>query len=231
MQTSALTLLKDRSPAMGDAYLKFEISQGIQAVLPMRQVQEVLVLPPQRLTPMPNMPACILGLTNRRTHVLWVADLANLLEIGALDPSPQQYDLVIVRSHGVSVAIAVKQVDGIFWATPETLQPPPRTRCHQSDSLSAWLCVAGTRIHACARCRVDFTVSRLSRTLTPGSRSQPSGLPSHPLSSFLRKLCIVRDLPFSSLKKFVLWSIRLMQPKTPISRLAPHWVEQLCRLG
>ncbi|NJK53399.1 MAG: purine-binding chemotaxis protein CheW [Leptolyngbyaceae cyanobacterium SU_3_3] len=121
---------------MGDAYLKFEISQGIQAVLPMRQVQEVLVLPPQRLTPMPNMPACILGLTNRRTHVLWVADLANLLEIGALDPSPQQYDLVIVRSHGVSVAIAVKQVDGIFWATPETLQPPPE---HVAISLIPYL--------------------------------------------------------------------------------------------
>jgi len=45
----------------------------------MKQVQKVLVLLPKRLAPMPNMPACILGLTNRRSRVLWVADLANLL--------------------------------------------------------------------------------------------------------------------------------------------------------
>ncbi|KAM3097873.1 chemotaxis protein CheW [Phormidesmis sp. 146-35] len=126
MQTSALTLLQDRpQKAIGESYLKFEIGQGIPVMFGMKQVQEVLVLSPQRLTPMPNMPACILGLTNRRSRVLWVADLANLLEVGALDSSPQQYDLVILKSSAGSIAVAVKQVNGLLWVNPESVQPPP----------------------------------------------------------------------------------------------------------
>lgn len=133
MQTSALTLTSDQirgtlvSPqkAPGDAYLKFEIAQGIQAVISMHQVQEVLVLPPQRLTAMPNMPTCILGLTHRRGRVLWAADLAKLLEIGSLDPSPRQYDLMILRTATTTIAIAVQRVDGILSIAPETIQPPP----------------------------------------------------------------------------------------------------------
>ena len=126
MVSSSLTLTSTRSPkATGDAYLKFELGRGIQAIFLMKQVQEVLVLPPHRLTAMPNMSACLLGLTNRRSRVLWVMDLAKMLAIGALDPSSQQYDLVILRTHTMSVAVAVRQVEGILWVAPETLQPPP----------------------------------------------------------------------------------------------------------
>ncbi len=133
MQTSALTLTSDQihgnlvapPKAPGDAYLKFEIAQGIQAVIPMHQVQEVLVLPPQRLTAMPNMPTCILGLTHHRSRVLWAADLAKLLDIGSLDPSPRQYDLMILLTVSTAIAIAVQRVDGILSIAPETIQPPP----------------------------------------------------------------------------------------------------------
>ena len=144
MQTSTLILTSDQTrgtlvssqKAPGDAYLKFEIAQGIQAVIPMHQVQEVLVLPPQRLTAMPNMPTCILGLTHRRSRVLWAADLAKLLEIGSLDPSPRQYDLMILRTASTTIAIAVKRVDGILSIAPETIQPPPS---HIAVNLIAYL--------------------------------------------------------------------------------------------
>ncbi len=126
MVSSALTLTSTRSQqATGEAHLKFELGRGIQATFLMKQVQEVLVLPPHRLTAMPIMPACLLGLTNRRSRVLWVMDLAKMLAIGALDPSPQQYDLVILRTHTMSVAVAVRQVEGILWVAPDGMQPPP----------------------------------------------------------------------------------------------------------
>jgi positive phototaxis protein PixI len=144
VQTSALTLTSDQigrltsgpQKAPGDAYLKFEIAQGIQAVISMHQVQEVLVLPMQRLTAMPNLPASILGLTHRRSRVLWVADLAKLLEIGSLDSSPRQYDLMILRTTEMAIAAAVQRVDGILWVAPETIQPPPS---HIAVSLIAYL--------------------------------------------------------------------------------------------
>jgi len=110
---------------LGESYLKFEVGQGTQVGLPMKQVQEVMVLQPRYLTPLPNMMAGILGLMHRRSHVLWVIDLAMLLDVGRLDYSPQQYDIVIMRTGAISVAAAVKRVDGVAWTLPDALQPVP----------------------------------------------------------------------------------------------------------
>jgi twitching motility protein PilI len=110
---------------LGESYLKFEVGQGTQVGLPMKQVQEVMVLQPRYLTPMPNLMPGLLGLMHRRSRVLWVIDLAMLLDVGRLDYSPQQYDIVILRTGSISVAAAVKQVDGIAWALPDALQPVP----------------------------------------------------------------------------------------------------------
>jgi positive phototaxis protein PixI len=110
---------------LGESYLKFEVGEGTQVGLPMRHVQEVLVLQPRYLTPIPNLMPGLLGLMHRRSRVLWVFDLAMLLDVGRLDYSPQQYDLVILRTGSTSVAAAVKRVDGIAWAKPDDLQPVP----------------------------------------------------------------------------------------------------------
>ncbi|MGG6266699.1 chemotaxis protein CheW [Leptolyngbya sp. AN03gr2] len=130
MDNSVLTLATTRRgeitpPNLGESYLKFEVGQGTQVGLPMRQVQEVMVLQPRYLTPIPNMMPGLLGLMHRRSKVLWVLDLAMLLDVGRLDYSPQQYDIVILRTGSIAVAAAVKRVDGIAWALPDTLQPVP----------------------------------------------------------------------------------------------------------
>jgi positive phototaxis protein PixI len=127
---SVLTLATTQKNAiapknLGESYLKFEVGQGTQVGLPMRHVQEVLVLQPRYLTPIPNLMPGILGLMHRRSRALWVFDLAMLLDIGRLDYSPQQYDLVILRTGSTAVAAAVNRVDGIAWAKPDDLQPVP----------------------------------------------------------------------------------------------------------
>lgn len=123
---SALSVTTGRSRThQGEAYLKFQVSQGVQAGLIMQQVQEVLVLPTSQLTPIPNLPVGILGLMHRRSRALWVVDLALLLGVGVLDYSPQQYDIVIVRTGGTAIALAVRQVRGIAWAQPSQVQPLP----------------------------------------------------------------------------------------------------------
>jgi positive phototaxis protein PixI len=127
---TALTLTTTRNgmiapKSLGESYLRFEVGQGTQVGLPMRHVQEVMVLQPRYLTPIPNLMPGILGLMHRRSRVLWVFDLAMLLDVGRLDYSPQQYDLVILRTGSISVAAAVKRVDGIAWARPDDLQPVP----------------------------------------------------------------------------------------------------------
>ena len=110
---------------LGESYLKFEVGQNTQVGLPMKQVQEVMVLQPRYLTPVPNSAPGILGLMHRRSRVLWVIDLAMLLGVGRLDYSPQQYDIVILRTGSIAVAAAVQRVDGIAWALPDAFQPVP----------------------------------------------------------------------------------------------------------
>lgn len=124
--TSALTLQPKRSQKLlGDAHLKFQLAQGFQAAMSMKQVQEVLSLPVQRLTPMPNMPACVLGLMNRRSHVMWVLDLARLLGVPQGETNIRQYNLIIVRDGSIALGLAVQQVEGIAWFPADDIQTPP----------------------------------------------------------------------------------------------------------
>jgi len=124
MNLSALALPARSHKSAGEAYLKFQLGRQTPAVFSMRHVQEALVLPTRRLTPMPNMPAPILGLTNRRSRISWVVDLPQLLGLPALDSNTQQHTLILVQVGIISISFAVQQVEGITRLQPEDIQPP-----------------------------------------------------------------------------------------------------------
>jgi twitching motility protein PilI len=124
--TAALTLFSNSpSRASGEAFLKFQLARQTPAVFSMKSVQEVTVLPARRLTPMPNMPALMLGLMNRRSRVMWVIDLPQLLGVSTLDANVQQYPLILIQVGSVPLGLAVHQVEGITRLEPEAIQPPP----------------------------------------------------------------------------------------------------------
>ncbi len=126
MSISTLTPRNPRSRrALGDAYLKFQLTQDAASVIPMHQVQEVLALPSHRLTPMPNMPACVLGLMNRRSQVVWVVNLAGMFGIPNMDISRREHDVMIVRAGAIALGLSVQQINGTCWITPEGIQPTP----------------------------------------------------------------------------------------------------------
>jgi positive phototaxis protein PixI len=126
MNNSALVHSSDNSSrrTSGDAYLRFELCPQTSAVIVMRYVQEAMILPARRLTPMPNMPPCMLGLMNRRSRVLWVIDLAQMLGLAILDTNAQQYSLVLTQVGAVTLGLAVQQVEGIAWIDSSQIQPP-----------------------------------------------------------------------------------------------------------
>lgn len=111
----------DRAP--GDPYLHLQLIEGVHAVFAMPQVQEVYTLPAHRLTPMPNLPACILGLMHHRSDVVWVVDLATILGLGGLGVNYQHYNLVMVRSGELVLALAIQSILGFCWLTPEAIYP------------------------------------------------------------------------------------------------------------
>jgi positive phototaxis protein PixI len=121
---SALALPPRSPKPSGEAYLKFQLGRQTPAVFSMRHVQEAMVLPTRRLTPMPNMPSPILGLTNRRSRISWVVDLPQLLGLPPLDANAQQHTLILVQVGAVSISFAVQQVDGITRLPTDEIQSP-----------------------------------------------------------------------------------------------------------
>ncbi|MBE9139482.1 purine-binding chemotaxis protein CheW [Nodosilinea sp. LEGE 07088] len=106
------------------SYLRFNLGSQ-PALLPTRQVQEVIATPVARITPMPNMPPALLGLLNRRSRVLWVVDLALLLGLPTAYPTSQQYNLVLMQIGPVTLGLRVSHVEGILSLAPQHLQPAP----------------------------------------------------------------------------------------------------------
>lgn len=147
MNTSALALRSTPPPTaqnQGDTYLRFQLCQQTPAAVSMNRAQEVIVLPVTRLTPMPNMPPYVLGVMNRRSRVLWVVELAQMLGLPPVEFNGQHYNIVIIRNETAAFGLAVQAVDGVMRLLPEGVQPP-RPFTSKSHSLLTRLRNAGAR--------------------------------------------------------------------------------------
>lgn len=107
-----------------EPYLKLELSQQISAVLPMVNAREVLSIKRDRITIMPNMPDCIVGLLNQRSRIFWVIDLSQLLELSPVDRSCQEYNLVIIQTTRSSLGLIVSAIEGVTRFALEDIQSP-----------------------------------------------------------------------------------------------------------
>lgn len=121
LQVSALSV-RAQTPQVGDLYLQLQIDPETPGVLIMQSVQEVLMLPADRLTIMPGMPACVMGLINRRSHIHWVIDLAHLLQLQPLVPSQPQHTVIMLKAGTGLLAIAVAGVQGSVRLSADRIQ-------------------------------------------------------------------------------------------------------------
>lgn len=114
----------NQTDTAGDSYLNLFVNKHTPAVLSMAHAQEMLVVPVSRLTLMPNMPECVLGLLNRRNRVIWVVSLAGLLNLQKPDPIAGQYQIVIVRVGQISLGFVVFEVKSVTRFPPDSIQSP-----------------------------------------------------------------------------------------------------------
>lgn len=127
MDTPILTpQLNQLQNPLEDAYLRFQLEQQTDAILPMEYAQEVLIVPQGRITPMPNMPTCVLGLLNRRGRVLWVIDLAQMLNLHHDGTNLRQYNVIIIRVGSVILGLVVQAVKGTTRLMSDSIQSPFR---------------------------------------------------------------------------------------------------------
>lgn len=114
----------------GDRYLKFDIAPNLPALIALEDIQESTRIPSYRVTPLPNLPACILGLMNSRNQVLCVVDLAQMLQISTPWVHRQDYSVVIVRLISLSegtdepnlLALMLHHIQGIVRLQPEEIE-------------------------------------------------------------------------------------------------------------
>ncbi|NDJ22972.1 chemotaxis protein CheW [Nostoc sp. B(2019)] len=113
MTSSKITLSsKQTYNTSGDGYLKFQLNQQTAAVLSMKYTQEAIIVPVESVTSMPNMPACILGLMNWRSRIIWVIDLPRMLNLQSLDNRLRQYNAIVIRVESLLLGLVVQEIKG-----------------------------------------------------------------------------------------------------------------------
>ncbi|NES81123.1 MAG: purine-binding chemotaxis protein CheW [Moorea sp. SIO2B7] len=125
MNTSTLELQSSQSQRnLGDPYLRLQLNEQTAAALPMEQSEKVIFVPVSRITPIPNMPNCVLGLLNQSNRVFWVVDLAHMLDLKPLDTDAQKYNIVIVRVGTIPLGLVVRDVKGVIRVIEDSIQSP-----------------------------------------------------------------------------------------------------------
>lgn len=110
---------------LGTGYLRVSVFDSVSVLLPLTQVQEVIALPSHRLSALPNLPAPVLGLMNRRSQVLWLVDLVYLLGMGRLELEALTHHVVVLKVGNVSFGVAVKAIEGMVSIAQDAFVPVP----------------------------------------------------------------------------------------------------------
>ncbi len=85
-------------PVSGEQFLRLQLTSDLTIAIALSWVEETLLVSPQQVTPMPNMPSHVLGLMSAKSHVFWAVNLARLLGVPVALESSQYYEVVVIRA-------------------------------------------------------------------------------------------------------------------------------------
>ena len=105
-------------------FLRFQLDSQTSAVVPMLQTQEAIVLPAGRISVIPNLPSPVLGLFNRRSNLLWLVDLPEILGLESIDRHAHTYDIALLKVKQTPLAVAVRSIQGVVRFTQDEIKSP-----------------------------------------------------------------------------------------------------------
>jgi len=73
--TSSGSQTTEQTTGAGQQFLRFHLVPDTTALLPVRQMSEVLTVPIAQVVPIPHTPAWVMGVYNWRGEILWLVDL------------------------------------------------------------------------------------------------------------------------------------------------------------
>jgi positive phototaxis protein PixI len=108
-----------------EQFLSFVLPPQQKVIVSTKKLVEILNISLGQIVPIPDVPPFVMGVTNWRGEVLWVADLAYML---GFEPLYQQgftqpnYKVILLRSQGQTLGLAVRNVEQMVWCNPEQIQ-------------------------------------------------------------------------------------------------------------
>ena len=118
--------IQDLQTPEGELHLRFFISAEEEFALPATGIKEVMQLPPERMTAIPNASRLLLGTINLRGQVIWVADLGQFLGLPLmLNTQRQEIPIIVVEDQDVLLGLAIEELGDIQWLDLEKLIMPP----------------------------------------------------------------------------------------------------------
>ncbi len=111
---STATPTKRTAKTTGEMFLRLQLDDQTTAVVPMLQIQEAIVLPAGRVSVVPNLPSPVMGLFNRRSSLLWLVDLPEIMGLAPIDRHTNSYDLALIKVDETALAVAVRSILGVI---------------------------------------------------------------------------------------------------------------------
>ncbi|MGB3652761.1 MAG: chemotaxis protein CheW [Rivularia sp. (in: cyanobacteria)] len=112
MNASQIELLTQHRATLGDGYLQFKLNQSTTAVLQVKFTQEVVVLPIEAITSIPNTSVFIIGLMNWRNKIIWVVDLPKIFGLESDISRIRQCNIITIRHQTETIGLMVPLVKG-----------------------------------------------------------------------------------------------------------------------
>ncbi|MDJ0681356.1 MAG: chemotaxis protein CheW [Xenococcaceae cyanobacterium MO_167.B52] len=111
--------------APGDAYIRFQLTSNMTALLSMKQVQESLMVEAEKITTLPTMPESVIGIMSSRDRVFCIFDLPQLLQLSSSLIVPRQYQIIVLKTNSeqpIYVGLAVTLLQGIVRLSTEKIK-------------------------------------------------------------------------------------------------------------
>jgi positive phototaxis protein PixI len=126
------------SSKVNEQFLRFHLFPHTTALLPIKQLTEVLTIPKNQIVPIFHMPTWVMGVYNWRGEILWMVDLGHLV---GLTPWHQQvsnnsaFTALVLQADSQQITsnnaksqmlgVVVNRVEDIEWCNPSEIQSPP----------------------------------------------------------------------------------------------------------
>jgi positive phototaxis protein PixI len=109
-------------------YLRFQLANGVQGMLPTHQLTEISSLTLGQVVPIPDISPAVMGVCNWRGEVLWLLDLGCWLGFEPLHAESFEkgrLNIMIVHHQGQTLGLGVKSVDQMIGCNTQQILPAP----------------------------------------------------------------------------------------------------------